>query len=109
MLEQLRIVLEAEAEARQRLETARAAAKQLVADAEEEAGRRVQQARVAREQVAQTVEAEWVEQARQRAAATAAEVRVRIQALEARATPRMERTAQVLVHRVLGVEQGDGH
>jgi vacuolar-type H+-ATPase subunit H len=108
MLEQLRIVLEAEAEARQRLEAARTAAKQLVGAAEEDARRRVQQAHMAQDQAARAVEEQWVEQARQKAAAAADEVRVRVQGLQARAAPRMERAVEALLRRVLGTEQGDG-
>jgi vacuolar-type H+-ATPase subunit H len=108
MLEQLRIVLEAEAEARQRLEAARETAKTLVSDAENDGRQRVQQARAAREAVVRSVEDQWVQQARQKAAAAEDEVRVRVQALRARAEPRVERAVETLVRRVLGREGGDG-
>lgn len=108
MLEQLRIVLEAEAEARQRLEAAREAAKQLVSDAEDDARQRVQQAHAARETVTRSVEDKWVQEAHQKAAAIADEVRVRVQGTRARAEPRVAQAVQVLVRRVLGKERGDG-
>ena len=108
MLEQLRIVLEAEAEARQRLEGAREAAGRLVSEAEEDARRRVQQAQAAREAVVRSVEDEWVQQARQKAEAVEDEVRVRVQAMQARAQPHVERAVEVLVRRVLGKGRGDG-
>ncbi len=108
MLEQLRTVLEAEAEARQRLEAAREAAKRLIIEAEADARSRVQQARAAREAVIRSVEDEWVEQARQKAEAVEGEVRVRVQAMRSRAEPRVERAVETLVRRVLGTERGDG-
>jgi vacuolar-type H+-ATPase subunit H len=108
MLEQLRIVLEAEAEARHRLEAAREAAKRLVNAAEEDARQRVHQARATREGVARAVEDNWVQQARQRAGGVEEEVRVRVQALQTRAEPRVERAVETLVRRVLGGEPADG-
>ena len=108
MLEQLRIVLEAEAEARQRLEAARAAAKRLVNAAEEDARRAVQQARAAQEAVARSVAEEWVQQARHKAEAIEEEMQVRVKALQARAEPRVEHAVEALVRRVLGAEPGDG-
>ena len=108
MLEQLRIVLEAEAVARQRLDAAREAARRLVIEAEEDARCRVQQAHAAREGVLQSVEEQSVQEARQKATAVEDEVRVRVQAMRARGEPRLERAVTALVRLVLGTERGDG-
>jgi len=108
MLEQLRIVLEAEAEARRRLEAAREAARQLVAAAEADARRGAEETEAGQDQVVHAVEEHWIQEARQKAEAVENDVRVRVQAMLEHAEPRLAHAVETLVRRVLGTERGDG-
>jgi vacuolar-type H+-ATPase subunit H len=107
MLDQLRVILAAEAEARQRLDAARADAQRRLADAEAEARRLVQAARDAEEATAAAVEKELMRVANQTVAAMAADSRAKADALQAQAEPHLDAAAQAIVACILGRDEGD--
>lgn len=104
MLQQLRVILAAEAEARERLDAARQESTRRLQQAEEEARRTVREAQAAREATARAEEAKLVAAAEIKAREIVAEARARIAALRQRAEPRLDRAAALVVQAVLGTE-----
>ena len=106
--EQLRMILEAEGEARQRLEAAREECKRIVAHAEEEGRRRVRDAREARDTIIRAEEERLLAEARDKARQIEEGGRARMAAMRARAEARMERAVGAVLKCVLGQDDGYG-
>jgi vacuolar-type H+-ATPase subunit H len=104
MLQQLRVILAAEAEARERLDAARQESVRRLQHAEEEARRTAREAQAAREATARAEEESLVAAAEVKAGEIVAEARARIVALRQRAEPRLDRAAALVVQAVLGAE-----
>lgn len=112
MLQQLRLILGAEADGRERVETARGEAERLLAAAEEEARRLRREAHENRATVTRAVEEGLLAAAREQAARIEAETRGREAALRAAAEPRLERAAAAFLAALLPARSdggGDGH
>ncbi len=107
MQEQLRMILEAEAEARQRLETARQQCQFLVAQAEEDGRRRVREARQARDSIIRSEEERLTAAAKERATQIEDAARIRAAAMRALGLSRMERAVQAAVECVMGRAESD--
>ncbi len=101
MLQQLRIILTAEAAARERLEVARQEAARLVAEAEMEAARMTEGSRDQLDDVARAAEAALVEVAEQQAAQIAVEVTTQIEAMRRTAAARTESAVALILPRLL--------
>lgn len=102
MQAQLRVILEAEAEARRRLEAARAESAALAARAAEEARALVREACEAREVISREAEERLVAAARERAAGIGGEALARVGELRTRAASRMDRAIDLVLQAVLG-------
>ena len=107
MQEQLRMILEAEAEARQRLETAEQECKLLAAQAEEEGRRRVREARDARDTIMRAEEERLLAEAQDKTRQIEEGARTRMAAMRSRAEGRMERAAAAVLTCVWGSEDGN--
>jgi vacuolar-type H+-ATPase subunit H len=101
VLPQLRVILAAEAEARQQLEHALQEAERLVQQAEEDARRMVRAAHEARGTTAQGVEDRLVAAAQEKARQLATDAAAKIAALRRLAEPRMERAVAIILQHLL--------
>lgn len=101
------MILEAEGDARQRLEAAREECKRIVAQAEEEGRRRVRDAREARDVIIRAEEERLLAEAQDKARQIEEGAHARMAAMRARAEPRMERAVGAVLKCVLG--QDDDH
>ena len=108
MLEQLRVILAAEAAAREQFEAARDESARLVREAEAEARQLVRAAREARETVARTVEDRIVADAQQEVSRIFEEATTAAAAMRAGAQPRMAQAVEALVQCVLSPEGDHG-
>ena len=106
VLDQLRMILAAEAAARQQFEAAREEGAGLVRQAEADARQQVRAAREAREALARAVEDRIVADAQQQASRIREEENALAAAMRAAAEPRMAEAANAIVLSVLG-QQGD--
>jgi vacuolar-type H+-ATPase subunit H len=105
--EQLRMILEAEAEARQQLDAAHQEGKLLVERAEEEARRCLREAREARETIMRSEEERLLAEAEERARRVEEKARARAAATQSLAKTRMERAVEALVASILGGGDSD--
>jgi vacuolar-type H+-ATPase subunit H len=108
MIEQLRLILQAESEARQQLDAARQEAQRLVQEAEESGRRLIREAEMARDALARSVEDALVAAAQDKARQITEDTRTRAAALRTQAMPRMERALETIVKRVLRGDDTDG-
>lgn len=104
MLEQLRVILEAEAEARRMLESAAEEAGRCAGQAEETGRLAVRRARLERDTIAQAAEETLVRAATERAHDHREEARAKVTVMRASAEARMERAVDRLLALVLGGE-----
>ena len=102
VLEDLRVILEAEADAHRQFDAARGQAAEIVRQAEMEAQEQVRAARDARENEAAAVEERLVVAAEQQAARILATADATAAALQAQAADRLERAVDALVKAVVG-------
>ena len=108
MLEELRVILAAEAAARQQFEAAREESARLVRQAEVEAREEVRAAREGRESVARTVEERIVADAQQEASRILDEANATAAAMRAAAQPRLAEAVEAVIQCVLGPEGNHG-
>ena len=110
VLDALRIILDAEAEARRQFDAARDQAGELVRQAEDEAQQQVLAAHDARETDAAAVEAHIVAEAERQSKRILATAEATAAAMHAQAAARMERAVAALVNAVLAPEtqESDG-
>ena len=105
--EQLRMILEAEAEARQQLEAAQRECQFLLAQAEEEGRRRVCEAREVRDTIIRSEEERLAAEAEEKARRVEETARTRGAAMRSLAQSRMDRAVAAVLQCVLG--QSEGH
>jgi vacuolar-type H+-ATPase subunit H len=101
VLEDLRVILDAEAEARRQFDAARAHVADLLRQAEEEAQRSVRQAQAARDTDAEAVEARLLAEAQQQANRILATAEATAAALQTQAAAHVEQAVDALVQAVL--------
>jgi len=107
MLEELRVILEAEAEGRRQFDAAREQAARIVQQAEEEARRRVRAAREARLADAAAVQEAIVRDAEQHASRLLAEADATAAAMQVRTAPRLEAAVEAIVAFILAGRADD--
>jgi vacuolar-type H+-ATPase subunit H len=105
--ELLRVILEAEADARRQLAAAQQEGERQVREAEEHGRQRIREARDSHEGIARAVEAELVAAARQQAQQLTESQRAKVTAMRALAEPRMEGAVQTALAHVLGRDNAD--
>ena len=105
--EQLRMILEAEAEARRQIEAARRECQLLVAQAEEEGRRRVREAREARETIIRAEEERLAAEAGEKARRIEEGARTRAAAMRSLAQSRTERAVEAVLQCGLGQGERD--
>jgi vacuolar-type H+-ATPase subunit H len=108
MLDELRVILEAEAAARQQFDAAREEGARLVHQAEVEARELVRAARDEREAVAHAVEEGLVADAQQEANRIADEANAAAATMRATAQPRLAEAVAAVIQCVLGPEEDHG-
>jgi vacuolar-type H+-ATPase subunit H len=108
MLEQLRVILAAEAAARQQFDAAKEEGTRLVRRAEAEARQQVGSARETREAVARAVEDGIVAGAQQEASGLLEETNTAAAAMRAAAQPRMLGAVEAIIGYLLGPEGDHG-
>lgn len=106
--DQLRLILDAEADARRQLEAAQHECQCLVSEAEEYARRSVREARAARDALARSVEMRLIAEAEQAAQRTVAGAQTQAAAMRARAAPNMVRAVEAALRCVLGRAAPEG-
>lgn len=109
MLEQIQVVLDAEAAARGRLDGASQDAQRLTSLAAEEARLAVRRAQLEREATAQAAEEALVRAAAEQAQGLREDARAKLASMRARAEARLQRAVEAVVACVLGEDEaGDG-
>jgi len=108
MLDELRVILEAEAAARERFDTAREEGARLVHQAEVEARELVRAAREEREAVARAVEEGIIADAEQEASRIADEANAAATAMRAAAQPHLAEAVAAVIQCLLGPEDDHG-
>ena len=107
MQEQLRMILEAEAEARRQIEAARQDCQLLVAQAEEDGRRRVREAHEARETIIRAEEERLAAEAEEKARRIEEGTRTRALAMRSLAQARIDRAVEAVLQCVLGQGEAD--
>ena len=105
--DQLRMILAAEAEARQQFEAAAGECQRLLAQAEEEGRCCVREAREGRDALARSVEQQIVAEAEEKAWRVAEGTHARATAMQAHAAARMDAAVEIVLRCVLGSEVDD--
>ena len=108
MLDELRVILTAEAAARQQFDAAREESARLVRQAEVEAREQVRAAREEREAVTRAVEERIVADAQQEASRILEEVNAAAVAMRAAAQPRLAEAVAAVIQCILGPEEDHG-
>lgn len=105
MLEQLRVILEAEAAARRRIEAAMQEARLCTSQAEEEGRAAVRRAQLGRDAVVRAAEEEQVRAAMEKARDLREQARASIAVMRVRAETQMARAIDAIVACVLGEDE----
>ena len=109
MLEQLQVILEAEAEARRVLEGAAEEARRCTKRAEEEGRVALRRAQLERDTIAQAAEEDLVHAATERAHDDREEARAKVARMRTSAEARIQRAVDRMVACVLGAGVADAH